>query len=168
MWIQKLANKFTDEKSIVLAYGQYEKTSGFVNSFIRFDTYLIALHYYSAASIGKSYMGVGRNIAYKKQVWENCNGFESHKDILSGDDDLFVLEAADDFNVALATDNDSFTYSIPKETIGQYANQKCNLSILFQGITLNCSLSCRVSPPKRRSPFSSDPEILFQYFSPLK
>lgn len=124
MWIQKIANKFTEEKSIVLAYGQYEKISGIVNSFIRFDTYLIALHYYSAASIGQSYMGVGRNIAYKKQVWGNCNGFESHKDILSGDDDLFILEAATEFNVALATDKDSFTYSIPKETIEQYTNQK--------------------------------------------
>jgi hypothetical protein len=35
-------------------------------------------------------MGVGRNLAYKKEEFFNVNGFISHIQVRSGDDDLFI------------------------------------------------------------------------------
>jgi hypothetical protein len=39
-------------------------------------------------------MGVGRNLTYKKEEFFNVNGFINHIQIRSGDDDLFINEAA--------------------------------------------------------------------------
>lgn len=123
-WLSLISRKLDNNKEMVLGYGAYKKTSGFVNGFICYDTYMIALQYFSAATIGRPYMGVGRNIAYTKKLWLRTNGFESHKHILSGDDDLFVSEASNSTNVAICIDPDAFTYSIPKKTISEFIKQK--------------------------------------------
>ena len=60
---------FCTGKEIVLGYGGYEKQLGFLNKLVRFDTFHVALQYLSYALIGKSYMGVGRNLAYKKSLF---------------------------------------------------------------------------------------------------
>ena len=44
--------------------------------------------------MGRSYMGVGRNLAYRKSLWKTLDGFQNHLDLASGDDDLFVQSAA--------------------------------------------------------------------------
>ncbi|MDL2262372.1 glycosyltransferase [Bacteroidales bacterium OttesenSCG-928-I21] len=123
-WLAIMKSKFNDKKQIILGYGPYEKTKGFLNSFIRYDSYLIAVQYFAAATLGVSYMGVGRNLAYKKDIWVNVNGFENHKNILSGDDDLFILEAANSENVEICVDKESFTYSIPKTNFKDFIKQK--------------------------------------------
>lgn len=89
-----MAAGFTTTKEIVLGYGAYIKAPGFLNKLIRFDTFTIALRYLSAGIKGKAYMGVGRNLAYKKPLFFKHKGFASHYHINSGDDDLFVNEAA--------------------------------------------------------------------------
>jgi len=63
-----MSSHFTMNKTIVLGYGAYEKISGsFLNKIIRFETMLTAVQYFSWAKIGCPYMGVGRNLAYKKK-----------------------------------------------------------------------------------------------------
>ena len=54
---------------IVLGYGAYKKEKGILNKLIRFDTYTIAIQYFSYALRSLTYMGVGRNLAYKKSVF---------------------------------------------------------------------------------------------------
>jgi hypothetical protein len=46
-------------------------------------------------------MGVGRNIAYTKSIFTKANGFIAHKDIRSGDDDLFVNQIANKRNISI-------------------------------------------------------------------
>ena len=66
-WITSMSSQFTMNKTIVLGYGAYEKIAGsFLNKIIRFETMLTAIQYFSWAKIGHPYMGVGRNLAYKK------------------------------------------------------------------------------------------------------
>ena len=64
-WISSMAQHFSN-KTIVLGYGAYEKHKGLLNKLVRFDTFQVAMQYFSYALIGKTYMGVGRNLAYKK------------------------------------------------------------------------------------------------------
>ena len=55
----------------------YEKRkNSFLNKLIRFETMLTALQYFSYAIDGKAYMGVGRNLAYKKSIFISADGFE--------------------------------------------------------------------------------------------
>lgn len=110
-WLKLMASKFNDQKQIVIGYGPFTKTKGFVNRIIRFDTAWIGVNYLSMALAKVPYMGVGRNIAYTKSVFNSVNGFKSHYSITSGDDDLFIQEAAKKNNYAIQIDSDSYCYS---------------------------------------------------------
>ena len=92
-WISSMAQHFSN-KTIVLGYGAYEKHKGLLNKLVRFDTFQVAMQYFSYALIGKTYMGVGRNLAYKKSLFFDNKGFATHLHLPSGDDDLFIKEVA--------------------------------------------------------------------------
>ncbi len=123
-WLTIMADKFSDEKQLVLGYGAYEKRPGFLNKLIRFETLMTAIQYFSYAKAGNPYMGVGRNLAYTSNLYYENKGFMSHIKIPSGDDDLFVNEAATSKNVAIAIEPDSFTYSFPKKKKKKWLIQK--------------------------------------------
>ena len=124
-WIANMTSYFTEKKSIVLGYGAYEKIeSSFLNKLIRFETVLTAVQYFSWAKIGSPYMGVGRNLAYKREEFFNVNGFINHIQVRSGDDDLFINEVATAKNTTLSYLPESFTYSKPKTTYGDWFAQK--------------------------------------------
>ena len=92
-WIAEMSSNFTMQKTIILGYGAYEKIpNSFLNKIIRFETLLTAVQYFSWAKIGMPYMGIGRNLAYKKEEFFNVNGFIDHIKIRSGDDDLFIIK----------------------------------------------------------------------------
>lgn len=124
-WITSMSAQFSDQETIILGYGSYEKISNsFLNKIIRFETLLTALQYFSWAKIGKPYMGVGRNLAYKKEEFFNVNGFIDHIQIRSGDDDLFINQAANSKNIAISYSPESFTVSEPKKTYKDWFIQK--------------------------------------------
>lgn len=123
-WIQLMANKFTDKHQLVLGYGGYYRHKSFLNKLIRFETLLTALQYFSCALNGNPYMGVGRNLAYTTSLYYENKGFMSHIKIPSGDDDLFVNEAANSSNTAICSSPEAFTYSAPKYTYKEWIQQK--------------------------------------------
>ncbi len=123
-WLKHMASRFDSTKEIVIGYGAYEKRNGFLNKIIRFDTSIIALQFFSFALLDKTYMGVGRNLAYKKALFFKHKGFARHYHVESGDDDLFVNEAATKDNVAVELHLDSFTISRVKRTWKGWREQK--------------------------------------------
>lgn len=123
-WIRLMTENFSDKKEIVLGYGPYKKEKGFLNTMIRFDTVHIAVNYFSFALNGLSYMGVGRNMAYKKSRFMAVGGFKSHYGIPSGDDDLFIRDAATRKNVAIEIRPESYCFSDGKPTWETWFKQK--------------------------------------------
>ncbi|MCF6280182.1 MAG: glycosyltransferase [Flavobacteriaceae bacterium] len=124
-WITEMVACFSEEKEIILGYGAYHKTNNScLNKLIRFETLFTAIQYFSYAKIGLPYMGVGRNLAYKKSLFFSANGFADHTHIKSGDDDLFVNKNATNQNVSLSYFTDSFTVSKPKKTFKEWILQK--------------------------------------------
>lgn len=124
-WIKEMSAQFTQQKTIVLGYGAYEKIkNSFLNKLIRFETLLTATQYFGWAKSGKPYMGVGRNLAYKREEFFKTNGFIEHMKIRSGDDDLFINEAANKKNTTVCFAPDSFTYSKPKTSFKDWFAQK--------------------------------------------
>ncbi|PWH81343.1 glycosyltransferase [Brumimicrobium oceani] len=115
LWLRTMANQFSQKKEMVLGYGPHNKTSGLLNRFIRLDTAIIALNYLSFAKAGIPYMGVGRNLAYTKDLFLSNSGFKSHYSISSGDDDLFVQEVAKNKNYGISLSPLGFCYSDGKE-----------------------------------------------------
>ena len=124
-WITTMSAQFTMQKTIVLGYGAYEKVANsFLNKIIRFETLLTAVQFFSWAKIGRPYMGIGRNLAYKKDEFFNVNGFISHIQVRSGDDDLFINQVATKKNTTVCFSPESFTYSKPKTKFKDWFTQK--------------------------------------------
>ena len=124
-WIKEMTAHFTKEKTIVLGYGAYEKIKGsFLNKIIRFETLLTATQYFSWTRLGKPYMGVGRNMAYKREEFFKVRGFMDHMKIRSGDDDLFINQAATANNTAICYSPESVTFSKPKTSFKDWFKQK--------------------------------------------
>lgn len=123
-WLASIQRNFTDEKSIVLGYGGYIREKNLLNNYIRYDTLTIALQYFSYAIAGVPYMGVGRNLAYRKSLFFENKGFASHHHLLSGDDDLFINETANKANTAIEFAHESHTRSVPENKIKDWIKQK--------------------------------------------
>ena len=123
-WLAGMEVHFNKETDIVLGYGGFRKEKGFLNKLIRFDGFMIALQYFSFALAGMAYMGVGRNLAYRKSLFFRTKGFARHYHLISGDDDLFVNENATASNTAIEFHADSFTYSDPRKTFSEWFIQK--------------------------------------------
>ena len=123
-WIQKMQDAYHNGVEIVLGYGAYHKRPGLLNKLIRFETFHSAIQYLSFALAGIPYMGVGRNLSYKKGLFFKQKGFSSINHIPGGDDDLFVNKAANRKNVAVVIDKEATTLSIPRKTWGSWVKQK--------------------------------------------
>lgn len=123
-WLEKMQEGFSNGTEIVLGYGALHKKKGFFNKLVRWETLHTALQYLSYSCAGLTYMGVGRNLSYKKSVFFRHKGFSSHNHVPGGDDDLFINKAATKKNTAIVIDKDAFTLSEPAKTWKQWIKQK--------------------------------------------
>ncbi|HSV77106.1 MAG TPA: glycosyltransferase [Bacteroidales bacterium] len=123
-WIAEMVSNFDAKTEIVIGFSQYRKLPGLLNLLIRYDTLVIAFQYFSFALAGQAYMAVGRNLAYRRDLFFRHNGFISHYHIPSGDDDLFINQAATPNNVRICVTKSSNTLSHPKRTFLYWMLQK--------------------------------------------
>lgn len=123
-WIARMARNFTPDTDIVLGYGAYFNKKGFLNRIITFDTLFIGLQYLGMALAHKPYMGVGRNLAYRKELFYAQKGFASTLHLKSGDDDLMINKACNSKNTRVEAASDSITWSEPNETFSGWLYQK--------------------------------------------
>ncbi len=123
-WLWKMQDAYTNGVEVVLGYGAYYKRPGLLNKLIRFETFHTALQYFSLALAGLPYMGVGRNLSYKKGLFLRNKGFSSINHVLSGDDDLFINRVANKHNTGIVLDPEAFTLSEPKKTFSEWIQQK--------------------------------------------
>lgn len=123
-WLQKMQDGYHNGVDVVLGYGGYKKLPGLLNKLIRFETFHSALQYLSYALAGVPYMGVGRNLSYKKDIFLRNKGFSSINHIPSGDDDLFINKVANKRNTAIVLDPEAITLSSPKTSFSSWMKQK--------------------------------------------
>jgi len=123
-WIAQMIQGFKPETEFVLGYGAYLKKDGFLNRLITYDTLFIAMQYMGMAIAQKPYMGVGRNMAYRKETFFNLKGFSSNLNILSGDDDLLVNKGCTKKNTNIEISKKSITWSEPETKFKNWYYQK--------------------------------------------
>lgn len=123
-WIASMARNFKGKTEIVLGYGAYFQEKGLINQLVTFDTLYNALLYLGFAKAGKPYMGVGRNMAYHKNIFYKNKGFASILHLRSGDDDLMINQRAYKENTSIETSPESVTWSVPKKTFSDWFYQK--------------------------------------------
>ena len=128
-WLQHMAAGFLPTKAvqnpeIVLGYGPYQPEPGLLNRWVRFETVQTALQYFSLALVGQPYMGVGRNLAWRRPLFTRVGSFETHAQLASGDDDLLVNAAANSGNTACCLAPEAFQYSTAEKTWTAWLRQK--------------------------------------------
>ncbi len=123
-WIEIMARNFTQSTEFVLGYGAYMHEKGFMSRLISFDTLFIGMQSLGYALNGHPYMGVGRNMAYRKETFLRMKGFSKSLAIQSGDDDLFVNNGANEYNTRVEISAESVTWSVPKSTFRSWFRQK--------------------------------------------
>jgi cellulose synthase/poly-beta-1,6-N-acetylglucosamine synthase-like glycosyltransferase len=123
-WISNMARNFVPGTEIVLGYGAYSEENTLLNRMITYDTLFIGLQYMGMATAKAPYMGVGRNLAYRKELFLRRNGFAESIHLISGDDDLFINKAANKHNTRIETTPESITFSEAKKTFPKWIYQK--------------------------------------------
>jgi hypothetical protein len=123
-WIAGMASHFDEKTNFVLGYGGYLRVKGLLNSYIRYDCMTIAMQYLGMAIRGIPYMGVGRNLAYRRSVFFKNKGFGSYSHIISGDDDLMVNANATSKNTCVEFGNGTHTRSVPYSGVNAWVTQK--------------------------------------------
>ncbi len=123
-WLKSMVSEYDSGKEIVVGYSNFMPAKGFLNLFQRFETFHTGLLYLSLAKAGMPYMGVGRNLSYKRSLFFREQGFIRHYTLASGDDDLFVNRVAKRSNTSVNLDPDSFTTTRAKTSWDAWFRQK--------------------------------------------
>lgn len=123
-WLRKMASTCDEKTEIILGYSPYRKENGLLNDFIRYETFMTAVIYGTFTLSGMPYMGVGRNMAYKKSTFLTTVNKEKFEKITSGDDDLAVNAMATSYNTVLQFEEKARVISLPKTTFSDFIKQK--------------------------------------------
>ena len=116
-WITLMARNFTRKTSIVLGYGKFMRRGGLLNNFVRYEAFFIGLQYLGFALRGIPYMGVGRNLAYRKPLFYEISRRPFFNKVVSGDDDLLVNRLGTRDNTRVETDIRAHTLSVPPASL---------------------------------------------------
>lgn len=123
-WLAEIARHFDEEATVVLGIGRYAQSPGWLNRFIQFETFYAAFQYIGLAQNGIPYMGVGRNLAYRKAFFEQNGGFSAFRGRLSGDDDLLVNAYATRCHTRTMVSTASQTVSVAETRFADWLRQK--------------------------------------------
>ena len=123
-WITTMVRNFDENTEFVLGHGDYYREPGFISKMISYDTLTIAMQYMGFALLGHPYMGVGRNMAYRRSTFFRLKGFAGFLHIPSGDDDLLINAFGKKHNTRIEPSLDAETLSLPKTTFKDWYYQK--------------------------------------------
>jgi len=123
-WLENMVLGFDDTIDFVLGYGGFFPKKGLLNLYIRYECMMIAIQYIGMAIKGLPYMGVGRNLAYRRSLFFEKKGFGIHTNLASGDDDLFVNSNAKRGKVAVEFRKEAHTRSVPAASAKEFYRQK--------------------------------------------
>ena len=128
-WLRTLAHNFTPHTQIVLGYSGYERGRGWLHKRVSFDNLFHAMRYLGYALAGRPYIGIGRNMAYRKELFYAQKGFSAHLDLQRGDDDLFINKAATPENTRVETDADAIVRVQPVYRAKDWREEKVNYAM---------------------------------------
>lgn len=106
-WLKSLSRNFVPGTNIVLGYCNYSYGKGIFAKRIIADMLMVSMRFLGKAIGGNPYMGIGRNMAYRKEIYLQHKGFSNQLTLTRGDDDLFINEIADSRNTKVCVDSNS-------------------------------------------------------------
>lgn len=123
-WLQRMARNFTPQTSVVLGYSGYERGKGWLQQRVSYDNLFTSMRYLGAALAGHPYMGLGRNMAYRKELFYQQKGFAEHLNLQRGYDDLFINRVANRRNTRVEIDAQARTNRMPMKRAKDWREEK--------------------------------------------
>ncbi len=124
-WIKHMATQFSKNTSLVLGVSPVNSQSNsFLERMVQYENLMTAMNYLGMSIKGSPYMGVGRNLAYTKTLYNSVGGFSAHHHIPAGDDDLFVQSVANDQNTQVVIHPDAYCPTNGPQNFKHYWRQK--------------------------------------------
>ena len=127
-WIASMLPYFEPDVALVAGYSPLtaEASPSLLHTFISLES--LGLASVMAGSIGAGFPLTcsGRNLAYRKSVFEEIGGFEKIGHFVSGDDDLFLhlITQRTGYQVRFASDPASVVPSRPAGNFREFSNQR--------------------------------------------
>ena len=140
-WLRLLARNFTSRTQVVLGYSGYERGKGWLHKRVAFDNLFTSMRYLGFALAGSPYMGIGRNLAYRKELFYEHKGFSAHLNLQRGDDDLFVNHVVTAENTRVETDADATVRMQPVFRAKDWRENR--LRIYRPPLSRHATLACR-------------------------
>ena len=123
-WLRSVVNCYQKNTEVVIGYSPFVHKKSSFNRIMRFDALQNALLYLSAALKGHPYMGIGKNLSYRKELFYRNNGFISHYTTSVGDDDLFISQVAKKKNTEVLIDAENAILTTPTRSLRLWMRQK--------------------------------------------
>ena len=123
-WVYEYAKTFDKEKDVVIGACQLEIDKTFFKKYILFDNLFSGIKYTSMALAKKPYMGIGRNMAFRKNLFFDNKGFSSVLNMEDGEDNIFVNRIATKENTAVVLSKESMVVSSAVNSISSWRNIK--------------------------------------------
>jgi cellulose synthase/poly-beta-1,6-N-acetylglucosamine synthase-like glycosyltransferase len=125
-WIEVILNFFNNGNKIVIGFSPFRAETGWLNAFQRYECLRTAMLTAAAVGLDKAYMSVGRNLAYRKSVFDDVKGFDDIMTVTSGDDDLFIqlVQRKTSHRIAYAASPPAFVPTDAQPTWEKFVNQK--------------------------------------------
>lgn len=125
-WLETMIGYFENNVGLVAGFSPLVGKQNFWSKFVSLDSLSLAAVAAASFGIKKPLTCNGRNLAYRKSVFEQVNGFEEIKHFISGDDDLFLHLVSNQTNwkIRYAFDARALVYSMVSENFKHFANQR--------------------------------------------
>ncbi len=124
LWLRSVVNCYSKKTEVAIGYSPFVQKKSLFNRFIRFDALQHGLLYLSATLKRHPYMGIGKNLSYRKELFFRNKGFISHYTSSVGDDDLFISQVATGKNTEAVIDAQNGILTTPPHTFRLWARQK--------------------------------------------
>jgi cellulose synthase/poly-beta-1,6-N-acetylglucosamine synthase-like glycosyltransferase len=124
-WIKSMLSNFSQDTGMVIGNAPY-----FTKTVMQ---KILAIEYFSHATIAATTVGmgypltcVGTNMAYRKQVYSEIDGFGEFKNVHTGDDDLLLQRVRDNskWKIRYALAKESQIKNAAPNSIKQFMNQR--------------------------------------------
>lgn len=123
-WLRSVVNRYNNRTEIVIGYSPYVQKKSSLNRLMRFDALQNGLLYLSAALNHHPYMGIGKNLSYRKELFYRNQGFISHYTTTVGEDDLFISQVATKKNTEVLIDAENAILTTPTNSLRLWMRQK--------------------------------------------
>ena len=126
-WVRSMIGCFAPEVGLVVGFSPLiDPKNSLLGELIRLDSIASGIVAAGSIGLGKAVTCTGRNIAYRRQVYDELNGFDKIMHSVSGDDDLFLQQVHKEtsWKIKFSLDEDSMVPAYQSKTIKQFFTQK--------------------------------------------